>query len=149
MRWIKTWFRKRYEARVNLRFGYLQFLGNFASLQLTPEEYVDLNSPSKRTGDIRITSNDARPMLAFKYWPPGKDWSEDLPVVRLILEEKRIMLSEQESEAPAIWDNVELTHPIVNELKDLFLAFAFFPSMRPEHKKKKRKKKEAAHAETT
>lgn len=154
MRWIKEWFRRRYENRISLPYGRLQFLGNFAFIQMGPDEYVDINAPSKRiVTDVRLTATGARPVLTFRYWPAGMQWRADMPAVSVIVEEKRTLIKFCDSTLPSLegifsedpdlkdgWqvaDGRAVIGEIVSLLDMMFLGFAFYQPLRAEHKKKK------------
>lgn len=139
MRWFWVWLRKWYESRINLRNGYLCFLANVAFIQLTHEEYVDLNAPSKFTGTVRVTSQGMRPVLTFKFWPTGEEWKKTLPFVSVIIEEKRLLARNvpvKKGDPEGEWETVTIEDPRVAPLEPLFHAFAFYQPLRADHKKK-------------
>ena len=147
---FRIWFRSWYEQQLSLPFGINQFLANFAFIQLTPHEYVELNPPSSHCGTLRLTSKDARPVVTFKYWPPGAEYKE-FSNVQVILEEgsrqTRNFRFQVRQEAKAFsekgvetiwtdWEVATLKDHRIEVLRDLFLGFAFYAPMRAEHKKK-------------
>lgn len=136
LRQIYAFFRRKlrsfYESEISLPHGVLQFFANFAFIQLTTDEYVDLSPCSKHTGDIRITSKDGRPKLTYKYWPPNFEYKEDMPVLSLIIEERRLILKDGDKE----WDAVDIDDPRVVPLHGIFHACSFHWPMRAEHKRK-------------
>ena len=157
MKRFRIWFRSWYESQLSLPYGITQFLANFAFIQLTPHEYVELNPPSSHCGTLRLTSKDARPVVSFKYWPPGEEFSDRFNQVQVILEmgsrqtknfrfqvrEERAAFGAKEdgSGVAAVpvwtdWEVATLKDHRIEVLKDLFLGFAFFPYMRTEHKRK-------------
>lgn len=126
-------FRKYYEARISLPYGIAQFIGNVAQIQLNTREYLVLNPPSKYLGDIRVTTFDSRPLLTYKWWPNGAEWKEQMPEVECIVELRGFQirdLGKNEWEIMKDFEDPRLVH-----LKDLFLSFAFYPSLREEHKR--------------
>lgn len=159
---FRIWFRSWYEQQLSLPFGINQFLANFAFIQLTPHEYVELNPPSSHCGTLRLTSKDARPVVTFKYWPPGAEYKE-FSNVQVILEEgsrqTRNFRFQVREEVPQMkvtsvdakektvtlegigpswtdWEIATLKDHRIEVLRDLFLGFAFYAPMRAEHKKK-------------
>lgn len=145
MSWLKNKVRTWYERQINLDHGRLMFLGNVATLQLGPEEYIDINPCSKHiVSSIRITATGARPVLAFTHWPKGMEWREEMPIVRVIIEEKRTLIrlastpceADSPTDAKAGWFVPQPNDPILPLLNDLFHAFAFYQPLRAEHKRK-------------
>ncbi len=130
------WFRKRYEARVSLPFGISQFIANVAFIQLSKEEYIDLNPCSSAIGTIRVTTTDMRPMLTYKYWREGMEWTESLPMIQVIVEQRGFQLRELGAKTASEWELVTIEDARVAVLKDLFLAWAFYAGLRPDWKHK-------------
>lgn len=134
MGWITEMLRKWYENRVSVKYGYLKLLGNVAMLQMSPGEYLDITSPNKRiVTDIRVSVTGVRPMLIYRYWPKGAAWETDFPVTKVILEEKRISVCNEND----VWFVAGEDDERVAALRDMFLSFAFYQPLRAEHKKKK------------
>lgn len=138
---VLNWFRIRYEDRISLKWGIRQFIANVAFIQLNSREYIDLNPASEYIGMIRLTTSDMRPMLTYKYWPQGTTWGLDMPIVDTIVEErgfqvrtrKRVNANTDEVITSDL-EVVDSADPRVRVLKDLFLSFAFYPTLRAEWK---------------
>lgn len=133
---IHIFFRKYYENRINLPFGIASFVGNVAFIQLDKTEYLTINAPSRLLSDITIMTHDMRPLLRFSYWPKNQNWAEDYkpPIIECIVEIGRgIQVREVGS---SDWELVTIEDPRVEQLKDLFLSFAFYQPLRAEHKRK-------------
>lgn len=129
-------FREWYENRISLPFGIRQFQANVAFIQVTNEEFLMLNPPSNYCGDIYLTVEGARPTLTYPVWLPGMEYPKDpknLPVVNMIIENDSKFQIKGETD----WEPITLMDPRIAPLKDLFLGFAFYPSLRKEMKQKK------------
>lgn len=133
LRKYRTW----YEDRINLQYGINQFLANVAFIQLTHEEFLILNPPSAYCGDIHLTTEGMRPVLTYSVWLEGMEYPKEhrhLPTAKVIVERDKFQVWNQETSE---WDYVTIKDERVRHLKDLFLAFAFYPPLRAEWKKKK------------
>lgn len=115
---------------------------------------MELSAPSKNSGLINVTANDARPMLTYKYWPKGMEWREEMPLISVILEERRILRQinvtpvtgqaavglvvplDKDTDFGDDWVPIEIDDPWIQPLHPMFQAFAFYQPMRPEHKRK-------------
>lgn len=142
---LKGWVQREF-LRQNLAYARLQFLANFAVIQMTTLEYLDLSPASKRTGDVRVTSSGMRPVLTFKYWPVGAEYGPTLPTVQIIVEERRLLVKDS-AQPDRDWVLANNSHPYVKELDSFFLSFRFHHAMRAEHKKKRETDAKAQAAE--
>lgn len=136
--YLNNWARARYETKIlNYRYGAAQFVANFAFIQMGPQEHLWLTSPSKRLGDLRVSAIDSRPLLTYKLWPGGMEWSESLPVIECIVELRQFQVR---FKGDADWQLIPFDEMHLNEqvkyLLPLFQAYCFYPYlMRAEHKK--------------
>lgn len=143
LRFFRQYFRSWYEKSLNLDYGINMFLVNFAFIQVTPEEEIELNSPSPFTGQIVVSSSDMRPVLTYKLWPMGAEF-KDFERVQLIIEkaEKGFRFQtrkEVKVDGESQWSGWEITSQSEHEvavLKDLFYGFAFHQPMQAAHKRK-------------
>lgn len=127
-------FRETYENRIQVNYGIMQFLANFAFIQISNEESITLNPPSAYGSDIVVTTSGSRPVLTYRYWPKGKVYDTGLPSVEVIVE-KSGFFQVREAGSDQDWEIVRLTDERIAPLKDMFLGFAFYPPLRAEWKK--------------
>lgn len=132
---IHVLLRSYYENRINLPFGIASFIGNIAFVQLNRTEFLTINSPSKRLSDLTVTTHDMRPLLRYSYWPKEQNWQEGYkpPVIETIVEIRGFQVREL---GASDWDLVTIEDPRVEQLKDMFLGFAFYQPLRAGHKQK-------------
>ncbi len=130
---FKDKFRNAYESQINIQYGIHQFIANCAFVQLEKSEHLILSSPSPYLGEVTVSTHDMRPMLTYKYWPKNMEFREEMPKVQCIIELRGLQVR---SVGDTDWQLVTMEDERVKHLKDLFLAFAFYPSLRAEHKRK-------------
>lgn len=144
---IRQLFQAWYERRINFRYGVMQFVANIAFLQMKRGDYLILTPPSKRLGEVKVICKDLRPMLSFQYWEPKLDlaaikpWQFPHYEVIVELEKFQYRRGVRPSEEGEIeweeWDPIHdgTKHPVIWELRDLFLAQAFYSGIRKDHVK--------------
>lgn len=132
---------KAYEANLNIDFGIKCFVANVAFIQLTPEEYIILNPPSQYTGNIFLTTQGLRPKLIFNYWIKGADYpekSENLPKCEVLIDDWNRFQIRDVCDVEQDWESAPSSDHRIQLLRDLFLGFAFYPSLVKEMKQVKK-----------
>lgn len=136
--------RRWYESRISIPFGVRAFIGNILWCTPARDQQLTLTAPSQSISDITVTVADFRPVLRFQHWKQGEDFKDQwkLPHYEVIVELNKFQIRKGARTAidksPVFsneWNVYEKLdeHEALYELRDLFLASAFYNPIRKEH----------------